>query len=100
MHIQLLCFTTSNAIKMKFKLACVFLLAVAAAAAIALATAVITEEEGSEAVSAACSYGDSALVTLLKVKTCCLNRQLAVCESLLATATRNCQSCKCLYIRL
>ena len=98
MHIQLLCFTTSNAIKMKFKLACVFLLA--AAAAIALATAVITEEEGSEAVSTACSYGDSALVTLLKVETSCLNRQLAVCESLLATATRNCQSCKCLYIRL
>lgn len=61
MHIQLLYFTTSNAIKMKFKLACVFLLA--AAAAIALATAVITEEEGSEAFSTAHNYGDSALVT-------------------------------------
>ena len=44
------------------------------------------------------NYGDSSLVTLLKVKIGYLNRQMAVCESLLATATRKCQSCKCLHM--
>ena len=74
---------------MKFKL--VFLLVVAAVAV----TAQTTEEEGSEAVSTSRSYGDSVLVTLLKVKIGCLNRQMAVCENLLTTATRNCRICEC-----
>ena len=74
---------------MKFML--VFLLVVAAVAV----TAQKTGEEGPKAVSASRSYGDSALVTLLKVKIGCLNRQMAVCENLLTTATRNCQLCEC-----
>ena len=78
---------------MKFKL--VFLLVVAAVAVTAQTT-----EEGSEAVSASRSYGDSVLVTLLKVKIGCLNRQMAVCENLLTTATRNCQLCECHHARI
>ena len=84
--------TTTSYCKMKFKL--VFLLVVAAVAVTAQTT-----EEGSEAVSTSRSYGDSVLVTLLKVKIGCLNRQMAVCENLLTTATRNCQLCECHHAR-
>ena len=76
---------------MKFKL--VFLLVAA------VAVTAQTTEEGSEAVSTSRSYGDSVLVTLLKVKIGCLNRQMAVCENLLTTATRNCQLCECHHAR-
>ena len=67
----------------------VFLLTVAVVAA-----AEITNHDNSEEASAEVSYTESATVTLLKTKLGCLQKQMTVCEALLATATRNCKKRK------
>lgn len=63
-------------------------------AVIVVTTAQTTELDSEASISAKTRYGDSVIVTLLKMKISCMNKQLETCENLLTSATRACPTCK------